>query len=748
MIEIELDGQKVSVPEGSMVMHAAEAAGTYIPHFCYHKKLSIAANCRMCLVDVEKVAKPLPACATPVTDGMRVFTRSEKAVTAQKGVMEFLLINHPLDCPICDQGGECQLQDLAVGYGGDISRYREMKRVVADKDLGPLISTEMTRCIHCTRCVRFGEEVAGIMELGATGRGEHTRIGTYVERSVDSELSGNVIDLCPVGALTSKPFRYTARPWELASRPSIAPHDCVGSNVTVQVRRDRVMRVLPRENEAVNECWLADRDRFSYEGVNSDRRLLKPMRRVDGEWQETDWPTALEAVVTGLRDVVKRHGAKQLGALISPQATVEEHYLLQKLVRALGSHNVDHRLRTRDTSDDDIAPLYPSIGMPIAALEKLDVVLMVGGNVRKDQPLINHRLRKAALKGARMMAVNPVDYDFNYDLAARCIVSPDKLAATLGHIAMRLAERTGKPLPAEVKSWAAGKPGKDETRIADLLAEGTNAAVLVGSFVTQHPNAAVLRALSELVADLSGAKLGFLAEGNAAGAWLAGSVPHRAAGGQPVAAKGLNAHDMLATPLKAYVVFGAEPELDCWDPVNAVRALRAADFIVMFSAFQSDAARDYADVLLPLAPYTETDGSRVNAEGRLQAFDMVATPAGDSRPGWKILRVLGNLLGLAGFDQVTSEDVRREALPNGAPAAGTKLAQWRLAGTAPQVRDLARVADVPPYRIDPLVRHAGSLQQTRDNPGPVVALNAAEAERLGVTGKSRVRVRSAEADPM
>ncbi|MDH4134786.1 MAG: NADH-quinone oxidoreductase subunit NuoG, partial [Gammaproteobacteria bacterium] len=640
-LKIEIDGQLIEVAAGSTIIEAADAAGITIPRFCYHEKLSVAANCRMCLVDVEKSAKPLPACATPVTDGMKVATRSAKAVNAQKGVMEFLLINHPLDCPICDQGGECTLQDLAVGYGGDDSRYQEMKRIVRDKDIGPLIATEMTRCIHCTRCVRFGEELAGIMELGATGRGEHTRIGTYVERSVNSELSGNVIDLCPVGALTSKPFRYSCRTWELSDHPSISPHDGVGANINVQVRHNRVMRVLPRSNEDVNEIWLADRDRFSYEALRSDDRLLKPMIREGNTWRETDWQTALNAAVNGIRKVVAAHGAANFGSLASPLSTLEEFFLLQKLTRALGSNNVDHRLRSADFSDDVQAPAYPGLGLPIREIEMLDTALLVGSNIRKEQPLLGLKLRKAFLNGANLFAINPVDYEFTFDLKARAISGPAALVASLARVARELATLKGQILPPGAQALATGTVSADEKRIAAGLHESKRAAILLGNIAQAHPQAAVLRSLADLVAELSGAASGVLSEASSAGGWIAGCLPHRAANNTPSSSAGRTAREMLTQPLKAYLVLGAEPELDSLDGQRAVATLKQAEFVVSISAFRSRAA-EYAHVLLPLAPFTETDGTFVNAEGRMQTFAAAVTPAGEARPGWKILRVLGN----------------------------------------------------------------------------------------------------------
>ena len=739
MLHIEIDGRLLEVEEGATVIQAADAAGIYIPRFCYHNKLSIAANCRMCLVDVEKSAKPLPACATPVTEGMKVATRSPKAVDAQKGVMEFLLINHPLDCPICDQGGECDLQDLAVGYGKDVSRYQEGKRIVKDKNIGPLIATDMTRCIHCTRCVRFGEELAGIMEMGGTGRGEHLRIGTYVESTVDSELSGNMIDLCPVGALTSKPYRYRCRAWELTSTPSVSPHDCVGANINIEVLRNKVMRVLPRENEAVNEIWLADRDRFSYQAVNGDDRLTTPLIKTHGEWREVDWNTALEFTVQGLSAVVSQHGPDMLGALAGAHSTLEEFYLLQKLVRALGSNNVDHRLRQRDFSDDQLLPAFPWLGQAIADLERLDTVLLIGSNIRKEQPLLGLRLRKAFLRGAQIMAVNPLDYEFTFTLAAKVVAGPDKLAPALARIAMGLAKAGKQALPAEVEAWRAqGEADASELAIAERLLRGENAGVLLGDLALSHPQAAVVRTLAEIVATLSGARFGVLADANSAGAWLAGCVPQRVAGGERVANNGRNAVAMISEPLKGYIVVNAEPELDCWDGAAAHRALAQAQFVVTLSSFRG-AADVYAQVQLPLATFAETAGTFVNCEGRWQSFGPAVTPPGEARPGWKILRVLGNLFDKPGFDYNTAEEVCAAVPAPPAPPSG-KLAGWRLAPPEKYKAALMRIAERSMYAVDPLVRRAPALQQTRDNPGPAVRMNTAQAKKLKLANSARVTV--------
>jgi NADH-quinone oxidoreductase subunit G len=745
-VTIEVDGRRLQARKGQMLIEVTDASGITIPRFCYHNKLSIAANCRMCLVDVEKAPKPLPACATPVAEGMVVHTRSDRARTAQKSTMEFLLINHPLDCPVCDQGGECELQDLAVGYGKDVSRYAEAKRIVKDRDIGPLISTDMTRCIHCTRCVRFGQEVAGVMEFGGLGRGEHTEIRTFLDRSVDSELSGNVIDLCPVGALTSKPFRYTARPWELADHASISPHDCVGANINVQVRRGNMMRVLPRDNEAVNECWLADRDRFSYEALNGEDRLRVPMIRRGTKWEETDWTTAFEFTVAGLKKVLAANGPESLGALAAPISTLEEFYLLQKLVRALGSGSVDHRLRQTDFSDDAAAPLFPSLGRPIAELESLDGALLIGANPRKDQPLINLRLRKSALNGARVFAINPIDYDFSYKLAGKVIAGPAQMVRALAGVARALSTLKKAEWPAAfAKHFRDVKPGVSEQAMAEALQQSTRASVLLGSFALSHPQAAALRALAQYVADLCGARLGQLPDANSAGAWLAGCVPHRGAAGK-TATTGRTARGMLQAPLKACLLLGLEPELDCLDGAAADAAMRAAEFVVMLTTFKPSPYRtravEYADVWLPLAPFTETDGTFVNAEGRRQEFVTAVSPLAESRPGWKILRMLGHHLGLSGFEYGGVDDVRREMnLPDTTPAAPSF--PYTVSGAEEATLaagQLMRLAEVPIYAVDPIVRRAPSLQKTGDNPPPAARMNAAQADKLGLTPGASVQL--------
>jgi NADH-quinone oxidoreductase subunit G len=749
MVTIEVNGEPLRAKKGSMVIQVTDAAGIYVPRFCYHHKLPVAANCRMCLVEIEKAPKPMPACATPVAEGMKVFTRSALAHDAQRGVMEFLLINHPLDCPVCDQGGECPLQDLALGYGKDVSRYAENKRVVHDKNIGPLIATEMTRCIHCTRCVRFGQQLAGIMELGATGRGEHTEIGTFIERSVDSELSGNVIDICPVGALTSKPFRFTARVWELTDHDSISPHDCVGSNLKIESRRHKVMRVLPRDNEAINECWLSDRDRFSYTALNRTDRLQLPMICDDGRWQEVDWSTAFEFTVAGLRRVIDQHGSKQIGALAAPGSTVEEFYLLQKLLRSLGSSNVDHRLHQSDFSDERALPPFPWLGQSIQDLENLQSVLLVGSNIRKEQPLLGLRLRHAARKGAQIMALNPLDYDFALPLAHKIIASPTDMVLGLAGVANALAAH-GRSTPDALPVWLTRRtPTADERAIAQALATRQPAAVLLGSLATNHPQAATLRALADLVAELAGATSGVLSEANSAGAWLAGCVPQREAAGKAVDA-GHNAYSMIREPLAAYLLLGVEPELDCLEGGRARLAMEAAEFVVMMTPFAPasapTAAMQYADVLLPLAPFTETDGTFVNCEGRWQSFTAAVRPLGEARPGWKILRVLGSRMGQPGFDYSTLEEVRTEIGAH-TVTPSSKLGERLLPhGLHVDANTLQRVYEVPLYRIDSIVRRAEALQQTADNPEPAARMNPAQAASLNVHNGTRVRVRVADSE--
>jgi NADH-quinone oxidoreductase subunit G len=713
-INLEIDGAAVTVENGQTVMEAANKLGLFVPHFCYHKKLSIAANCRMCLVEVAKAPKPLPACATPATEGMKVQTHSKFAIDAQKGVMEFLLINHPLDCPICDQGGECQLQDLAVGYGGSASRYTEDKRVVTNKDLGPLISTDMTRCIHCTRCVRFGQEVAGVMELGMAGRGEHAEILSFVGRTVDSEVSGNMIDLCPVGALTSKPFRYTARSWELSRRKSVSAHDSLGSALVIQTKQDRVMRALPLEDETLNECWISDRDRFAYEGLNTEDRLTRPMVKRSTGWAEVDWSEALDVVAKGLKDVVVKHGGDSLGALVAPNLTVEELHLAQLLVRGLGSDNIDHRVRQAAFPKTQGAPW---LGMPVADLSKLEAVLLVGSTIRKEQPLLATRLRAAAKKGLAINVLHVADDTLLMPVAHKLVVKPSALAAGLAGVANAA---DGKSAPDAAKEIAASLKGK-------------KAAILLGHYAQQHPQYAELLAVAHELAKLTGATVGVVPDGaNAVGAHLTRAVPER----------GLDARAMLAAPRRGYLLAGLEPELDC--APGATQALAASEFVVALTAYRNG-LMEHAHVLLPIAPYTETGGTFVNLEGRAQTFNAVVKPLGESRPAWKVLHMLGTMLGVKGFEGETLEAVRGSIAPELPAWARAGLGNG-FAGAGPAAAKEAhrheRIAEVPLYAGDPVVRRAASLQKTADAvTAPCARMNAATLAALGVAAGQPVKLR-------
>lgn len=690
-IEIEIDGKKLQAQPGEMVIQVADAAGIYIPRFCYHKHLSVAANCRMCLVEVEKAPKPLPACATPVMPGMKVMTRSAKAIAAQKAVMEFLLINHPLDCPICDQGGECELQDLSMGYGSAESYYCEGKRSVKDKDIGPLIATEMTRCIHCTRCVRFGTEIAGFREMGATGRGEDTEIGTYIQHALHSEVSGNIIDLCPVGALTSKPYRFTARAWELRQHSSIAPHDCVGSNIYVHTRNGgKVMRVVPRENQDINQTWISDRDRYSYEALYHPDRLEKPMVREGDTWKEVDWQTALELATQGLQNVLNKQGSDQLAALASPNATIEELYLLQKLMRSVGSSNIDHRLRQVDFSDQDAMPASPGLGMPLADLNSCDVILLIGTNLQKEQPMASLRVRKASLAGAKVIAINMLDYDFHYKIAAKKIAAPHEFVRAVSDVAN----------------------AKDHA-IADILRSGKKVCVLLGAHALNHSQASDLRTLANQIAAQTNGTVGYLTDGaNSAGAWLAGAIPHRGVAAKTVQV-GLDAQAIWNQPRKGYILLNVEPDLDCANPVATNAALEQADFVVALTMFKNPALEQYANLMLPITPFTETSGTFVNAEGKWQSFQGVSTPVGEARPAWKVLRVLGNFLHCEGFDFKTSEEVRDEV-----KNAVDKMGVFTPRSASKEVKiksdvSLSRIGEIAIYSGDSLTRRAKALQATQ-----------------------------------
>jgi len=719
LVNIEVDGVAIKARKNELIMRVTDREGIYIPRFCYHEKLAIAANCRMCLVEVEKAPKPLPACATPVAEGMKIHTRSPKAIGAQRATMEFLLINHPLDCPICDQGGECELQDLALGFGRDVSRFVERKRVVKDKNLGPLVSTDMTRCIHCTRCVRFGQDVAGIQEMGATGRSEHMEIGTFVEHSVDHELSGNIIDLCPVGALNSKPFRFRARAWEMTQYPLISPHDGVGTQLFGHVLRGRLMRVVPRDCEQINETWIADRDRFSYEGIYSEDRLLEPqVRQSDGSWREVEWDVALRAAAGALRSAAGEAGeAAGVGLLAHPSSTLEELYLLARLAEGLGSAHIDHRLRQRDFRDQLADARAPELGLPIAAIDELDALLVIGSNLRHELPLIAHRVRKASLRGAQIHFINPARFEYYFSIA-QYLIAPD--GRDVAELAALLRAALGDAAaPAGLESLLDGaKPAAAHRAIAKALKSGTRRAIWLGALSLRSGHYSELRALGRALAAATGASFGELAEGgNAAGAYLAGVLPHRGPAGLARASTGLDARRMLEQTLPAYLIMHCEPWADAVLP-GALDTLAKSGAVVTVSAFASAEMKRVAQVLLPAGTFAETAGTYVSLEGRWQSQSGAAKPLGAARPAWKILRVLGNLLDLPAFDYQSSEQVRDElkARLEAAAAtagAGAALEPFMRAVPWPAAR-LESVIDLGMYEIDPVLRRARALRRTVD----------------------------------
>jgi len=743
MVNIEVDGIPMQAPKGSMIIEATDRAGIEIPRFCYHPKLSIAANCRMCLVDVEKAPKPLPACATPVMEGMKVFTDSRRAMDAQHGVMEFLLINHPLDCPICDQGGECELQDLAMGYGRSVARFTERKRVVKDKNVGPLVQTDMTRCIHCTRCIRFLEEIAGTAEMGGTGRGDRLEIGTCVENSIDSELSGNIIDICPVGALTNKPFRFAARAWELVARPSIAAHDAVGSCLFHHVRRGKILRTVPREHEATNEAWLSDRDRYSHLGLYANDRVLAPQVKQDGEWKTVSWEEAFETTVKALKGQLEQHGPEQIGMLMSPSSTNEEYFLAQRLVRQLGSSNIDHRLREQDFSDDSTGPLSAAFAMKTADIQNADAVLLVGSNPRQEAPIIGHRLRKASLKGAKISAINPVDWSFHFDTSLNSIVAPQYMVGELAALAAAVEKVTG------VKANASLQPAMDSARsetnheeLAKRLHQGEHSLVLLGQLSMSHPDAAWLRSLARFIADATGSSFNVLRHGgNPVGARQTGAVPHHGPDGLKTGA-GRNTSGMLNEGLSGVVLWDLEPEFDIDNPGRTMQALEKAEKVIAVSSFATDSLKALADVILPLAPLAESEGTITTFDGEILHFGAAGKAQGESRPGWKILRLLGHKLGLDGFDQIDLGQVQTQMFEAIKP---TESSATDVSLQAPAYQDgLYRIGELPMYSVDPLVRRSGPLQQTAQAQVHFLGLNPSDAKRLGVNEGARVKVSQGE----
>lgn len=730
MATIEIDGKTFEVENGKMIIEVADEAGIHIPRFCYHKKLSVAANCRMCLVEVENGRKPVPACATPITNGMKVFTKSEQALHSQKVVMEFLLINHPLDCPICDQGGECELQDVSMGFGADESEYTDSKRAVEDDNLGTLISTEMTRCIHCTRCVRFGDEVAGIRELGATGRGESMQIGTYVNHSMTSEVSGNIIDLCPVGALTSKPFRFTARAWELVQHDSVAPHDCLGSNIYLHTRNNKLMRTVPKENEAINEIWLSDRDRFSYLGLNSSQRAAKPQIKRNGQWETVDWETALKFTADGLAKVIKQSGPEQVGAFASSSSTVEEFYLLQKLMRALGVQNIDHRLQQVDFRDQEQQATAPKSSLVYEELENQNNIIVIGSNIDREVPLAGIKLRKAFRNGAHVYAINPVDYEYRAKLAGVAVVSPLEIPMQLARLALVLT-RNINTLPADAQKLLIGLEPDQISKDISAALENGKTAIITGALCENHPEAALIRTLVNLIAELSSAKVLRLTNGaNTAGAYLAGMLPHRTVGGKAVAEAGLDVQAALNAKLKAYFLMGVEPGYDFANPFGARQSMLGAEFVVLLSAFEQKSMRDYADVILPIAPYAETSGTYVNVNNTWQTVKGALAPFAEARPAWKVLRVLGNLLQCPGFDFTSTEEVLDEVRSTVSMTTVTDYTPY-YPESLPVISDsLVRVGEWPLYRIDAIVRNAQDLQKCAASEPACIRINPATADRL------------------
>lgn len=737
MVKVTIDGRELEVPQGSMIIEAADNAEITIPRFCYHKKLSVAANCRMCLVEVSNSKKPLPACATPVADGMVVETRSPKALAAQKAVMEFLLINHPLDCPICDQGGECELQDTAMGYGKDVSRYNQGKRSVEDKDIGPLIQTDLTRCIQCTRCVRFGTEVAGMRELGMIHRGEHSEIATFMEQAVDSELSGNVIDLCPVGALTNKPFRYQARAWELQQYPIVAPHDCLGSNMFVHVRRGDVMRSVPRENEKINEVWLSDRDRYGIHSLNNDNRATTPMIKKKGKWLNVDWEEALDFVVDRLNVTRKMHGGDKIATLASASSTVEEFYLLQKLMRGVSSHNLDFRYDVQDFDYQYHVGNFAGIDVTLPEIADADFILVFAGDFRKDAPLLNHRIRSAALNGAQIEIFNPYDLQLNFDHGHLHLSSFEEMSDILTHILQEVVKT--KPLTPsfmdELSHLTSTQNAKEFAPLIKALLSAERPIILGGQVLMAHPELSKFIGLMTALREAIGAKGGLLTSGaNATGAWLAGYIPHRGAASRDLGVEGLASDKMLdpATGIKAYVLVNTEPGIESINPCKANAALDAADIVIAISAFNSDYLKEHSDVILPISAFTETSGSFVNVYGEWQSWQGVAQPKGEARPLWKVLRVLGNLFGLPGFDYGSNEDVLKELRAHLIHMKAMKSAV-RIPQSFKKSKGLKRIGVTAMYGTDIFTRQSLPLQNTDAmKNGYFIGISSEQANDLGV----------------
>jgi NADH-quinone oxidoreductase subunit G len=708
-VNIEIDGTSMAVPKGSMIIEAADKAGIPVPRFCYHKKLSIAANCRMCLVDVEKMPKPAPACATPVMEGMKVYTQSKRALDSQRNVMEFLLINHPLDCPICDQGGECELQDVAMGYGRSVSRFAERKRVVSDENIGPLVATDMTRCIHCTRCVRFVGEIAGTYELGGMGRGDRLEIGTYIGKNIDSELSGNIIDVCPVGALTNKPFRYRARAWELSARESVGYHDALGSNLYLHVRRGEVMRVVPRDNEAINESWLSDRDRYSHTGLIASDRARTALVREGANWKEVP----LDEGIARAADLLRIASAEQTGMLVHPSTSLDEGVLLARIATGLGCFNIDHRVSTLDFAD---APVAEAFELPLAEVEQARAILLVGCNPRLEAPILGHRIRKASNAGARVSAINPVDFDFHFPIGHKAVVPPAAMIDALAAV-FAAAGGNASDLPPELADVVARVSVEEGHRVvADQLRNASVALIQLGESALSHVNASWLRALAAGLARATGARLNQLSRGaNALGLARAGVLP-----------KGLNARSMLEQPRNTYVLYGIEPEFDFVDNTLALQALSQAKQVLAFSAFVTENLKRCANVILPIALLPEMEAALVNAQGQVQSVAAGAKAPGDARPGWRMLRALGEALKLDGFDFVDLKGLR-DGVETATPQSAVGLSR------RDSSEGLQRILTTPIYRADAVLRRADPLNAHNLTRGPRVCIHAADALAAGLS---------------
>ncbi|MEE8366009.1 MAG: NADH-quinone oxidoreductase subunit NuoG [Gammaproteobacteria bacterium] len=748
-ITITIDGQDIQAQPGRLLIDVADENDIVIPRFCYHKKLSVAANCRMCLVEIERSPKPMPACATQVADGMVVKTRSPYAIAAQKSTMEFLLINHPLDCPICDQGGECELQDVAMGFGAGVSQYSEQKRVVMDKNIGPLIATDFTRCIHCTRCVRFGDEIAGLPELGAIGRGEYMEIGTYIEKTISSEMSGNMIDICPVGALTAKPSRYTARPWELTQHPGVAAHDCIGSNIYIHTRGNRVIRVVPRENESINESWISDRDRFSYTALSDETRIESPMMRVKGKLQPVDWETAINSAAKKLSAAANKN-ASQIAALISPQATLEEHFLAQKLLRGLGSNNIDHRINQVDFSSQKKAPVMPWLGRSLESVESLDACLIVAGNLRLEQPILSHRLRKAVVNnGAKVSSLCHIGGQSNYPVLEELIGSAEQLLSDLGSVVVALAEKSAGELSTHLgKLLDDINPRKEHLSIAKSLRAGKKSAVIVSIQALSSPYLSLIQEFCEAIASLSDSTLGYLSpSANSAGACLAGSLPHRQVAGTASAGVGENTVQIMDSKHKVLLTFGLNPTLDIHNDAQRRQLAENSEFVIALNAYDNKFIQDKADLVLPLAGFAETSGTFVNVEGLWQSFKGCVKAPGEARQGWKILTALGQVLLPGEFDYADSVAIRNEVKEKCRDLELNNICGVRSsAGKLPvKSRAIQKIGVAPIYASDDLARLSAALQATPImKQQSALLMNRALAEKLELAAAEQVQVKQGQ----